>query len=105
MTAVDILHNEVTIQWTVTSIAYTPEQYIILYGLNESSLTQESDIVNGTMDFNSINDTYSVTITELDFNTVYYYQVRSTNTEGSTNSDVVMFQTPEKRNTYVIASP
>ena len=53
--------------------------------------------MNGTMDFNSINNTYSVTITELDFNTVYYYQVRSTNTEGSTNSDVVMFQTTKNR--------
>ena len=97
MTAVNIVHNEATIQWTVTSITYTPEQYIVLYGLTESSLTQESDMVNGTMDFNSINDTYSVKITGLDYNTVYYYQVRSTNTEGSTNSDVVMFQTTKKR--------
>ena len=97
MTAVNIVHNEATIQWTVSSIAYTPEQYIVLYGLTESSLTQESDMVNSTMDFNSINDTYSVKITGLDYNTVYYYQVRSTNTEGSTNSDVVMFQTTKKR--------
>ena len=97
MTAINILHNEATIQWTVTSITYTPEQYIILYGIDESSLTQESDMVNGTMDFNSINDTYSVKITGLDYNTVYYYQVRSTNTEGATNSDVVMFQTTKKR--------
>ena len=59
--------------------------------------------MNGTMDFNSINDTYSVTITELDFNTVYYYQVRSTNTEGSTNSDVVMFQTPKIRKHDIVS--
>ena len=97
MTAINIVHNEATIQWTVTSIAYTPEQYIVLYGIDESSLTLESDMVNGTMDFNSINDTYSVKITELDYNTVYYYQLRSTNTEGSTNSDVVTFQTTKNR--------
>ena len=59
-------------------------------------------MVNGTMDFSSINDTYSVKITELDYNTVYYYQVRSTNTEGSTNSDVVMFQTPKKRKRDIV---
>ena len=50
-------------------------------------------MVNSTMELNNIDESYSVVLTGLTHNTVYYYQVRSTNTEGSTNSDVVMFTT------------
>ena len=50
-------------------------------------------MVNGTMELNNIDESYSVVLTGLTYNTVYYYQVRSTNTEGSTNSDVIMFTT------------
>ena len=64
-----------------------------MYGLNESSLTLESGMVNGTMELNNIDESYSVVLTGLTHNTVYYYHVRSTNTEGSTNSDTEMFTT------------
>ena len=93
LTVVDITPYRATIQWTVTSIAYTPEQYVVLYGLNESSLIWESDIVTGTMELNNIDESYSVVLTGLTHNAVYYYQVSSTNTEGSTNSDTEMFRT------------
>ena len=45
------------------------------------------------MELNNIDESYSVVLTGLIQNTVYYYQVRSTNTEGSTNSDTEMFTT------------
>ena len=48
-------------------------------------------MVNGTMELNNIDESYSVVLTNLTHNTVYYYQVRSTNTEGSTNSVTEMF--------------
>ena len=47
------------------------------------------------MDFNNIDESYSVVLNGLTHNTVYYYQVRSTNTEGSTNSATEMFTTEE----------
>ena len=47
------------------------------------------------MELNNINDSYSVVLTGLTHNTVYYYQVRSTNTEGSTYSATEMFTTEE----------
>ena len=50
-------------------------------------------MVTGTMELNNIDESYSVVLTNLTHNTVYYYQVRSTNTEGSTNSDTEMFTT------------
>ena len=83
ITDINVTPNAVTIQWTVNSTAYTPEQYTVLYGLNESNLTQESIVVNGIVDFNSVNETYTVMITGLISSTNYYYQVKSNNTEGS----------------------
>ena len=50
-------------------------------------------MVTGTMELNNINESYSVELFYLTENTVYYYQVRSTNSEGSTNSDTKMFIT------------
>ena len=47
------------------------------------------------MELNNIDESYSVVLTGLTHNTVYYYQVRSTNTEGSTNSGTEMFTTEE----------
>ena len=42
--------------------------------------------MNGVVDFNSVNESYFVEISSLTPSTDYYYQVRSTNTEGSTYS-------------------
>ena len=39
--------------------------------------------MNGVVDFNSVNESYSVVITGLIPSTEYYYQVRSNNTVGS----------------------
>ena len=39
--------------------------------------------MNGVVDFNSVNETYTVTISGLISSTNYYYQVKSNNTEGS----------------------
>ena len=47
------------------------------------------------MELNNIDESYSVVLNGLTHNTVYYYQVRSTNTEGSTNSTTEMFTTEE----------
>ena len=95
LTAVNISYSEAIIQWTVTSIVYTPEQYIVLYGITQSSLTEKSAVVDGAMDLNSINGSYSVILTGLTHNTLYYYEVRSNNTEGYTDSDTNTFSTEE----------
>ncbi len=97
----DIQYNKATIQWTVSILAYTPEQYTVIYGTSESSLTNTSMVVNGGNDFDSLNDEYQVTITDLVFSTVYYYSVRATNTEGSTDSVIQMFKTKERRELHV----
>ena len=45
------------------------------------------------MDFNSVNESYSVVITGLTPTTEYYYQVRSSNINGSTYSLTNTFTT------------
>ena len=49
--------------------------------------------MNGVVDFNSVNESYSVVITDLTPSTEYYYQVRSNNTEGSIYSLTNTFTT------------
>ena len=97
VTAVNILYNGATITWIVSSIAYTPEQYTIQYGLQSNDLSNNSTIVSGSTDFSSTNDMFSISLTNLIHDTTYYYQVTATNTEGSINSDTKSFKTREKR--------
>lgn len=78
-------------------LAYTPEQYTVYYGLGESSLTDTSAVVESAVDFSSTNQEYSVTITDLLFNTMYYYKVRAINTEGFMESTGGTFKTKERR--------
>ena len=44
---------------------------------------------------------FSVSLTNLIHDTVYYYRVTATNTEGSVNSMTESFKTREKRKTRV----
>ena len=97
LTSFDIKYNEATIQWTVPMLSYTPEEYTVYYGTSESSLTDTSAMVEGAIDFSSANQQYSVTITDLLFNTLYYFKVRATNTEGNTESTGGTFKTKERR--------
>ena len=49
--------------------------------------------MNGVMDFNSVNESYSIVIPGLTPSTEYYYQVRSSNINGSTYSLTNTFTT------------
>ena len=49
--------------------------------------------MNGVVDFNSVNEMYSVVITGLTPKTEYYYQVKSSNINGSTYSLTNTFTT------------
>ena len=78
----------VTISWTVSRVAYTPETYTVVYGTSQSMLDQMSDSINSTLDTTG----YSVELSRLRDSTQYYYQVESTNTVGSTYSEVGSFE-------------
>ena len=96
-TATSIRYNGAVINWIVTSIAYTPEQYTVLYGTSSNNLSQSSLVLNGSANFSITDAVLSLNLIDLTHDTVYYYRVRSTNTEGSTESDINNFRTREKR--------
>ena len=97
VTSTDIQYNAAVINWLVTNISYTPEQYIVYYGLTSTALTNTSTVLYGTEDFSDINKMLSIELVDLIFNTDYYYIVSSTNTEGTANSPIGMFRTKQKR--------
>ena len=42
-----ITHNSATIRWTVASLSYDPEMYVVQYGQAMDSLTMTSSMVMG----------------------------------------------------------
>ena len=91
--AVDITQNSVIIRWTVLSLSYDPEIYIVQYGLAMDSLTMTSSMVMGDVTPLNYMDEFqgSVTLTGLSRLTPYYYRVMATNGGGTTFSAVDTF--------------
>ena len=80
--------STVTISWSVSRVAYTPETYTVVYGTNQLNLNQRSTTVVGA----SGTTRYSVELTQLQHSTLYYFQVESTNTIGTTYSETRSFE-------------
>lgn len=89
--AVDVIHNSATIRWTVSSLSYDPEIYVVQYGLAMDNLTMTSAMVMGDVTpLNYLDDFQgSVTLTGLNRLTTYFYRVMSTNSGGSTTFSAV----------------
>ena len=84
-----------SVQWLVPYLTYTQEQYIVNYGTGRESLDTSSEVQGSTANISAVNVTYYVSLQELAPNTGYYYQIRSTNSRGSTLSPIMMFTTSE----------
>ena len=64
-------------------IAFTPETYRVKYGRERDNLESTSSPVQSGTDFSAVNLPFSVTITGLTPQTVYYYQLAISNTIGN----------------------
>ena len=92
--AANILDNRATIQWTVPSIAYTPETYVVEFGTSQDSLSLTSGSLHSGPDITATDVTYSVQLSNLEPATTYHYRVVATNTaDRSTASGVQSFRT------------
>ena len=90
----NISDSSALIQWTVSSIAYTPETYVVEYGTSQDSLDMTSDPTHSGEDITVVNQMYSVTLTDLREKTTYYVHIVANNTAGrSTTSSVERFTT------------
>ena len=87
----EVCNDRATIQWTVHSIAYTPETYVVEYGTSWDSLDLTSDSQHSGPDITVTDVTYSVQLSNLE-PAIYHYQVVATNTaDRSTASGVHAF--------------
>ena len=93
----DITQNSATVRWTVASLSYDLETYVVEYGLAMDSLTMTSSMVmSDVTPLNYMDDFQgSVTLTGLIQLTPYYYRVMATNNGGAltTLSTVNTFNT------------
>ena len=89
-----ISDSSALIQWTVSSIAYTPETYVVEYGTSQDSLDMTSDPTHSGEDITIANVTYSVTLSDLRENTTYYVHIVATNAaDRSITSSMERFMT------------
>ena len=77
---------------------------MVQYGLSQSSLDQNSDIVTSDGNPSVINTRFSVQLTGLMEDTVYFYRVVATNIIGSTLSGTDQF-TAEGKSYFLTQSP
>ena len=91
--AISIDETRATIQWTVSSIAYTPETYVVEYGTSQDSLGLTSGSQHSGPDITVTNVTYSVQLSNLEPATTYHYRVVATNTAGTNTSFIKTFMT------------
>ena len=87
--------DSATIYWTVTSIAFTPETYVVHYGTSMDRLDSMSD-VNTSTNFTAQNYKFSIQLNGLTPNTMYFYVVHSTNSNGTVFSQIANFTTESR---------
>ena len=84
-----ITHESATISWTVTSLSYGPETYVVQYGTDMSTLDQTSSSMQTSgPDITLIDFTRSISLTGLQLTTTYYYRVIATNGGGGMTPSV-----------------
>ena len=92
--------NSAIIQWTVPSIAYTPEMYVVEYGDVPDSLIYSGDPVTSRDDIVTANKDYSFQLKGLKPGTMYYFIIESQNSNLSSRTFPFFFYTKET-GTYI----
>ena len=86
LTVSAVSSTSATIGWTVPSIAYTPETYVVEYGTNQDRLDMSSDPQYSGPNINIGSRTYSVQLNGLSAGTLYQYQVVASNSKQTSLS-------------------
>ena len=86
-----VMADSVTISWIVSTIAFTPETYVVHYGTSMDTLDSISDPITGLSNFTAMHYKFSTTLTALTPNTIYFYRINLTNSDGSVLSQTANF--------------
>ena len=81
------------ITWIVPIITFDQETYSLEYANDMGTLGTMN--LMGNADLNSINESFSVTLTDLMAHTEYYYVLTATNSNGTTVTGLNTFTTNE----------
>lgn len=93
--AVNVTAHSATVEWKILYLAFTPEQYVVMYSGESSSLDQARPILSSGTDLSVSNVTYNTSLEDLSPHRQYFYQVQSANTYGETTSAIMEFMTLE----------
>ena len=78
--------DSTTIQFTVSSLTYDPETYIVQYGTSIGNLNRTSSMETSGTDLDRTNFTLAIILMNLVPSTEYFYRVVATNSGGSTET-------------------
>ena len=81
------------INWTIPSIAYTPETYVVGYQETSSSVYVYTKTLRSGEDINAVNQTFGVRLWDLEPGSRYCYVVVSRNLGNSYRSKEKCFDT------------
>ena len=102
MQVVNVTASSAIVQWLVPYLAYTQEQYNVSYGIARDTLNQSRLVMNLEPSLSASNITYSVPLQDLIPNSVYFFQIRSTNMQGVTLSNIMTLITLETGKNFVV---
>ena len=85
--------SSAVITWIVPIITFDRENYTLEYGNDISTLGTRN--LMGNSDYNSVNESFSVMLTDLMPYTEYNYVLTATNSNGTTVTGPFMFRTNE----------
>ena len=97
-----VFPQKAVIPFTISSVAYDPENYTVQLGTKANALTTVNDASNQTdptgLTFLTAMDLmYTITVDGLNISQMYHYQIVSTNSDSSVTSDIGTFTTAEAR--------
>ena len=99
---VDIFSYKAVIHFTISYVAYDPENYTVMYGASMDTLTSVSNAFNQThlTGLTFLTDTnlmYTISVDGLNSKQMYHYRIVSTNSNSSVSSVIGTFTTVETR--------
>ena len=84
-----------TVKWTVHSVSYTPETYLIEYGTTSDFLLPSRNSVTSGTDISVVNKTYRIELKELSPGKKYYFVVVARNSARITRTTPLFIHTKE----------